>query len=992
MARERVQIGPAAGWIDRCYYDKHFTPKIRGEITFLLQDVQINAELGQTYGHHALRLESQRAVQERSQWRIGIEPQTQSIVLHSIKIRRGDAETEHVSLERMQFLQREAGLERFSLHGSITLLLLLEDVLPGDILEYSYTVSERPRIMPEYLTAFFSLPMGTEIGKYRFLIRHAERRALKWKASSPKFVPKITTENGEVCCYWMDVDFASPEPEACVPAWHLMFPWIQISDCPDWQTAARAVLIEWEKQSAGESVDKMVEEIANSSPDPLVRVTKAIEQVQDGFRYLSVNLEFGGGIPAAPETVVRRRYGDCKDLAFLLVHLLRGLGISARPVLVDSVLQKSVESMLPSLQMFNHAVVEYEIGNEKRWVDCTLKNQGGGALNRCIMDFGVGLPIDATSSGLAPVPKASLVSGTYDIKETFILDTSGRPSYLAMIITTTGSAADAFRHEFANAGIDGIAKNRLQSCANRFTRAARTKPLECRDDRNANEFILAEGFEIFNVVLEHQPSRTCLFQVRSEPTAGLMTGPGLAARRNPFGLPYPCHRTHTVEVEFAGLNQVAVPLFQVGNQYFTFTRRSRAWPGLLKITFSLETLTDSIPIDKVPEHRKHMEALHEAATVNLQLPIGYSHGSRKRGDFGALPLPNPSRAGAAKSVVVMTQKQMAANPGADVPAPVPETAATEKTAQLAGMAAPKPMPPAREAIQAQETVVEKPRPHRRHSRRRAGEKRSALSFCFIVLTIVAIGLAGWAYSASKAFGASLVLFVVLPVWIVSVVFAVIGWMDLVKAADRNVGDSKLFAILTFVFAVLLGAAVVPGVIHGIPNVFAGDRARGQTARSDGELLDFKNQNFVFHMPAKPWQQMDAKTFGPKTAVAFNRPDPMFFTIVAEPIELMLLDPRKHITESSKTGLRKAATSYHVVKEEEVAYNGLAGWQIETEATVQGRDSYFVQWLFATNGFGYQLTAWGPPAKKSALQDESARIFADFELVIGQRDSASSTSP
>jgi len=38
---------------------------------------------------------------------------------------------------------------------------------------------------------------------------------------------------------------------------------------------------------------------------------------------LSVNLELGGQIPAPTETVIRRRYGDCKDLAFLLVRLLR---------------------------------------------------------------------------------------------------------------------------------------------------------------------------------------------------------------------------------------------------------------------------------------------------------------------------------------------------------------------------------------------------------------------------------------------------------------------------------------------------------------------------------------------------------------------------------------------------------------------------------------------------------------------------------------------
>src|SRR5207253_3397076 len=95
MARERVQIGPAESWIDPCYFDKHFIPKIRGQITYLLQEKQIHEELGQTYEHVAMRLESQQAVQHESQWCLNFEPQTQSIILHSIKIRRGETETEH---------------------------------------------------------------------------------------------------------------------------------------------------------------------------------------------------------------------------------------------------------------------------------------------------------------------------------------------------------------------------------------------------------------------------------------------------------------------------------------------------------------------------------------------------------------------------------------------------------------------------------------------------------------------------------------------------------------------------------------------------------------------------------------------------------------------------------------------------------------------------------------------------------------------------------
>src|SRR5438552_5803459 len=161
-ARERVRIGAAPDWIVPCLYDADFKEKVRGPVTHLLIEQQVHAELHQRFVRVAMRLETLQAVQNQSQWRVEFEPKTQSVVLHSIKVRRGSLETEHASLDRIQFLQRESGLEGYMLDGWITLVLLLEDVLPGDVLEWSYTVEGQPRLLPEHVTLFFSLPPGVQ--------------------------------------------------------------------------------------------------------------------------------------------------------------------------------------------------------------------------------------------------------------------------------------------------------------------------------------------------------------------------------------------------------------------------------------------------------------------------------------------------------------------------------------------------------------------------------------------------------------------------------------------------------------------------------------------------------------------------------------------------------------------------------------------------------------------------------------------------------------
>src|SRR5262249_55911279 len=154
-----------------------------------------------------------------------------------------------------------------------------------------------------------------------------------------------------------------------------------------------------------------------------------------------------------------------------------------------------------------------------------------------------------------------------------------------------------------------------------------------------NEFLLSEAFEVSEVIKTDKVTNSCLFNAHSDVVASALLRPGVAPRRNPLALPFPCKRTHTVEIDFPGLDKVPLPIVQTGTQSSTFSRRSRAGPRFLRLTFSLETLADSVPPEKTPEHRKQVDAVWEAISVLLRLPLGYFK-PQKRGDFGALPRTN----------------------------------------------------------------------------------------------------------------------------------------------------------------------------------------------------------------------------------------------------------------------------------------------------------------------------------------------------------------
>jgi hypothetical protein len=431
LARSRVRIGSVPDWVTAATYSPEFTAKVRRAVTPLLLERQAHAELHEHHVHNALRLETIPAVQHHSQWRLEFAPKTEWVVLHTVRTRRGAVEREHLSLEKIQFLQREAGLEGFIIDGGITLLLLLEDVAVGDVLEFSYTIRSQPRLLPQNWGMLFELPLASEIGKHHFSVRHAATRQMKWKSYSQSLAPVVTVRkariggnlvtphsipapessrsvhlaqpfqgcgplapqsqgslassatlgfeaeslrdslkkvhgdhagssnvepprepltptlspsdgerekttahadereknaalNDEVELVWQGENVVTLEPEEGTPASEILYPWMQFSDCPDWQMVARAVAEAWPQQVQGDGLNKLLEEIRSASPELTGQVNQAIKTIQDGFRYLSVNVEYGGQIPAEPETVIRRRYGDCKDLALLLCRLLRG--------------------------------------------------------------------------------------------------------------------------------------------------------------------------------------------------------------------------------------------------------------------------------------------------------------------------------------------------------------------------------------------------------------------------------------------------------------------------------------------------------------------------------------------------------------------------------------------------------------------------------------------------------------------------------------------
>ncbi len=100
-------------------------------------------------------------------------------------------------------------------------------------------------------------------------------------------------------------------------------------------------------------------------------VAGLMRHLHEHYRYLGDwRSSERGQIPFALDEIERRGYGDCKDLAVLLVAMLRAAGIEAEPALVARGTM-APEVLLPGLTAPNHAIVRARVQGMTWWLDPT---------------------------------------------------------------------------------------------------------------------------------------------------------------------------------------------------------------------------------------------------------------------------------------------------------------------------------------------------------------------------------------------------------------------------------------------------------------------------------------------------------------------------------------------------------------------------------------------------------------------------------------------
>ncbi len=107
------------------------------------------------------------------------------------------------------------------------------------------------------------------------------------------------------------------------------------------------------------ALDSLVQGLISPTDDDLTKVKKIYYWVQDHIRYIAFEDGMRGLIPHKPNYIFEKRYGDCKDMASIIVGLLKVVGVNAYYTWIGTRDLPYRYTTLPTPLVDNHMIATY---------------------------------------------------------------------------------------------------------------------------------------------------------------------------------------------------------------------------------------------------------------------------------------------------------------------------------------------------------------------------------------------------------------------------------------------------------------------------------------------------------------------------------------------------------------------------------------------------------------------------------------------------------
>ena len=573
-------------------------------------------------------------VAEAAKYQIEFVPDYQRLTLHRVEVRRDGVWKSQLDPAAVTLARREAAFENDMATGSVTALLVLQDVRAGDVIRISYTVEGDNPILQGLDDDEFLFGWRNPILERRARVLFAAPATPLTRAEGGAPEPRLRAYRGAL--EWSAARHGQGEfvDERDYPLWYSPLPRLTVGEKRTWHDIAAWAATLYPPPAALPA--ELEERIAawRALPDEAARMGAALRAVQDEVRYFGQEIGASTHRPAEPAQTWQRRYGDCKDKARLLSSVLARLDIPARPALVSSARGRAVAELPPAASVFDHVIVEVPRadGAPSLWLDPTQTQQRGSPLALAVGDFGVALPVGADVAGLVPVQRPAAAVDRVRVVSRFRPD-AGTSVQLEVVSQYSGAAAQAMRRQFSSEGGEALGRRYADAYRQRYGKVEALAAPMLQEDAREDRLTLTERYLLQDPWSDKGSGRRGL-DLHADSIAAELGGPHAADRRAPLALRHPVEREEIAEVSLPA-----------GWTWSSPGAHAEYTDAAMRVEITSAPTADGVPLEQryrsaaelvaVPDVAHHEEVARQARdavsrTLVFDLPAGAAAAQREQ--------------------------------------------------------------------------------------------------------------------------------------------------------------------------------------------------------------------------------------------------------------------------------------------------------------------------------------------------------------------------
>lgn len=608
-----VGFAPPGSWAKPQFFNGHSSASLlvldsSADEHWLLLERQINALQNETFVHSVRQVLTVAGVEKDATLTIDFNPGYQSVIVHWARVWRGAQPLDRLATNNVRVVQPERELEESVLNGEKSVVLVLDDVRVGDIIDFAYSLKGTNSVFDGHFSCVIPVQLEQPVDRLLTRLVWPGQKPLYAKTHGCSIEPVAITGKKTIEYVWDIRQVPGVALEDSLPAWCDPEPWVQLTDFKTWAEVNQWASALFQVTSpCSPSLSGQIGEW-KQIPDPEQQILAALQFVQDEVRYFGIEIGNSTEEPADPSVVFSRRFGDCKDKSLLFVTILRALGIEAYPVLVNASSGRGIWNWRPSAGAFDHCIAVVRCSGRTYWLDPTMNYQRGPLAAHYLPNYGCGLVISPLTTGLILIPQATGLPQT-TTTERFRIRGVTEPADLKVVTVAEGRDADHLRELFATTKRSDVEKNYTHFYSSLYPGIKMSSPIAIEDDQERDKFQTTESYSINKVWTRSDKDGTSRCEFYPSTIAGLLKKPVDTDRKLPLGISYPQHQILRTEVTLPQAWPAGAEQKTFSDSAFTFRKVYRCTGGQMVMEYDYQSLADSVPPEQV---RQHIERLDQS--------------------------------------------------------------------------------------------------------------------------------------------------------------------------------------------------------------------------------------------------------------------------------------------------------------------------------------------------------------------------------------------